>query len=70
MADTEQCLGDEPDDYGFRVQPPVGDSHVVLYYTADEADQLTQDDYPVIRFVRATGPQPYATQTVSFRIVE
>lgn len=70
VDDTEQCLGEEGAEYGFEVQPPAGESDVVLYYTADESYRLAEDDYPVIRSGRSTGPQPWATSTVTFRIVD
>ena len=70
VDETEQCLGREGSGYSVQVQGPVGESLVYMHYTPDESNQLTQEDYPVIRRVRLTGFGSYAASTVGFRIVQ
>lgn len=70
VDDAERCLGGQGAGFAFEVEGPPGDSLVFLHYSPDESEQISQSDYPVIRRVRSTGPAPYASSTVEFRIVE
>ena len=70
VDDTQQCLGAQGDGYAFAVEGPAGDSLVFLHYSPQESEQISQGDFPVIRRVRSTGPEPYASSTVTFRIVQ
>ena len=70
VDDAEQCVGGQGAGFAFAVEGPPGDSLVFLHYSPDESNQIGQEDYPVIRRVRSTGPQPYASSTVTFRIVD
>ncbi len=67
---TEQCLGNQGDGFAFEVEGPVGDSLVFLHYSGDEAEQIGQEDYPVIRHIQSRAPASYASSTISFRIVD
>ena len=70
VDDTEQCLGRAGSGFSFQVQGPVGESLVFMHYSADESDQISQGDYPVIRRFRSPGFGSYASSTVAFRIVQ
>ena len=71
VDDAEQLPGRaRGPDIAFAVEGPPGDSLVFLHYSPDESDQIGQEDYPVIRRVRSAGPAPYASSTVTFRIVQ
>ena len=70
VDDTEQCVGAEGAEYAFAVEGPAGDSLVFLHYSPEESEQISEGDFPVIRRVRSAGPEPYASSTVEFRIVQ
>ena len=70
VDEMEHCLGRAGAGYSFEVQGPVGESLVFMHYSPDESNQISQEDYPVITRVRGNGFGPYASSTVSFRIVE
>ena len=70
VDDAERCLGGQGAGFAFEVEGPAGESLVFLHYSPDQSQQISQGDYPVIRRVRSTGPAPYASSTVTFRIVD
>ena len=71
VDETEQCLGTQGAGFAFQVEGPPGDSLVFLHYSRDETEQISQEDFPVIRRVRSADDQaPYASSSVTFRIVE
>ena len=70
VDDTEQCLGAQGAGYAFAVEGPAGDSLVFLHYSPKESEQISQEDFPVIRRVRSAGPAAYASSTVEFSIVQ
>ena len=67
---TERCLGAQGDGYAFQVEGPAGDSLVFLHYARNETQQISQEDFPVIRMARSRSTAPYASSSVVFRIVD
>ena len=66
---SEHCLGRSGSGWGIRVEGPPGESLLFMHYARDQANQISESDFPVIRRVRSRSFGAYASSTVGFRIV-
>lgn len=67
-ANSVQCVGDQQD-FRLRVDGDPDLAHrVYIQWTAQQGQQLTEADYPVL--VRSVGSSvPYASTTIHYRVV-
>ena len=66
---AETCIGDD-DGFRLEVGPPAGDAALYLHYTREEDQQFDETAYPQIRTSRDADTRPYASSSLTYRVVE
>ena len=66
---AETCIGD---DDGFRLEVglPAGEARLYLHYTREKDQQFDETAYPQIRSTGIRDARPYASSSLTYRVVE